>query len=338
MSVVQFIAADQGGCGWYRCVLPAAALRAAGVDASIAYGKLVTFARLPVPQRIISGVLDLAPVNVIQRPLRDAMLQVVESAIRQGARVWIELDDDFWSLPAHNPAAPYVGKYGVPNLTRCCQLAEGVIVSTPTLARRVRRMTGQRNIVTIPNAIDPTLFAPCPIPRDDRAAIVGWAGGTSHRADFAAIGDALARLARDTRVDLWLFGDNPLAASGIPHEHCAWSADVPEHYRRIGVLDIALAPLVDDQFNRSKSAVKWLEHAAHGTPMVLSPVTPYTEAAKDGATALFARTPREWYRQVRRLCTDRALREQIGQAARAEVLARHTTDQRVALYREVLGL
>ena len=132
--------------------------------------------------------------------------------------------------------------------------------------------------------------------------------------------------------------DDPLAGTPGPRRIHPWTTSVPAHYRNIATLDMALAPLENSRFNRSKSALKWMEHSLHGTPMVLSDVPCYREAADDGLTALFAADATRFARQLRRLADDPALRLDIGLRARGEVLARHTIDRRVPLYREVLGL
>lgn len=328
MDVV-FFPADKTGCGWYRCRLPAAALAAAGVNVRVIEEVEVSYRPVVGDVTAITKIHNFGAVTIVQTA------SVVDTAIALGMRIIIELDDDFWALPPHNPVTPIMRAVnGIPRLTRACQLAEAVIVSTPILANRVRRETGQRNIVVIPNAVNPAQFTPCPLPPDAYTR-VGWAGGSSHLLDFMPILPALARLADDPRVQLHLFGVDMLPAT-IPHDYHGWCDDILEHYRRIAILDVALAPLINDRFNRSKSYVKWLEHAMYGTPMVLATAGPY--ATVPAACALHASSVSDWQRQLRRLVHDPILRRDIGQAAQATALAQHTIDQRVPLYREVLGV
>lgn len=333
---VLFMSDETGGCAWYRCQLPARALAAAGVAVASTTALRVRTRPVAGSLTAITEVLDLGRVTVIQRPIRHQLRALIERAADQGARIIVDLDDDFWSLTPDNPATRHIlATGGLTHLVHACRAASAVIVSTPALARRVSRETGQRNIAVIPNAIDPALFPPCPIPPDGLIR-VGWAGGSSHRNDLRLIAPALSRLTRDPRVQCHTFGVD-LLPPDVPHLHHQWADAIPEHYRRIGILDVAAAPLTTERFNRSKSNVKWLEHAAHGTPMVLSPLLPYTESARDNDTALFADTPRDWYRQLHRLVADPILRWDIGQSAYQTVMAQHTIARRLPLYREVLA-
>lgn len=330
---VVFFRSDWQGCGFYRCEQPVAALVRAGVAASVAD-------RVPTRNRgaAIEALRTPAAALVFQRPLAPGLPEVVAVARREGRRVLVELDDDVWSVAPHNPAAPFFTREALGRLGDCIRAAHGVIASTPALAARIGAVTGQREIAVIPNAVDPALAGP---PRGDaaqRPLVVGWAGGASHRADFRVARDAVLAAQRWSMTEAHFYGDDPLAGTPGPRRIHPWTASVPAHYRNIAAFDAALAPLENSRFNRSKSALKWMEHALHGTPMVLSDVPCYREAATDGTTALFAADAKAFALLLRRLVLDPALRESIGAAAQAEVLARHTIDRRLPLYKEVLGL
>ena len=80
------------------------------------------------------------------------------------------------------------------------------------------------------------------------------------------------------------------------------------HYRNIAAYHVGLAPVENSRFNRSKSALKWMEYALHGTPAVLSAVPCYEGAARHGETALLAADKHEWERAVLRLIRDAKLK------------------------------
>lgn len=334
-AAVVFFPADRHGSAFYRCEQPVAALVRAGLAVGI---------RLRVPTRNRGATIDAlrlaAGALVFHRPIAPGLPEVIAVARREGRRVLVELDDDVWSLAPHNPAAPHFTRAALDRLGECIRAAHGVIASTPALAARIAAVTGQRCVAVIPNAVDPALAGP---PRDaapDRPLVVGWAGGASHRADFRVARPAILAMQRRaaTRGDMAVqfHGDDPLRGTPGPRTIHGWTMAIPEHYARIAAFDLAIAPLENSRFNRSKSALKWLEHALHRTPMVLSDVPCYRELAVDGGTALFAADATRFARQLRRLADDPALRASIGAAAHAEVLARHTIERRVPLYREVL--
>jgi glycosyltransferase involved in cell wall biosynthesis len=348
-DVVRFYAAGQNGCGWYRCVQPAAALAAAGVPCGVSYRIVGGTSLAPDRPRIVpqetgdarrlpaippTFIRETAPVVVFQRPMTPLVGQMVELAAREGRRVIVELDDDMWSIAPHNETARAVGRAELAILERSCRVAGAVIVSTAALAAVVARRTGQRRIAVIPNAIDPALaVAPG---RPVAPTVVGWAGSSSHRADFRAAVPALAEAARRPGVVVRLAGYDGLQGTAVPHEFLPWTASIPAHYANVATFDIALAPLEGGRFNAAKSAVKWMESALFATPMVLSDVGPYAGAEVGPGAALKAAGPADFAKQLRRLLADPGLRAQIGGAARADVLARHTIDRRIPAYREVL--
>lgn len=348
-DLVRFYAAGHNGCGFYRMVQPAAALAAAGVPCGVSYRivggtPLGPGAPLVIPQESGDGrrmpavaptfIRETAPTLVFQRPLTPLVGRMVELAAREGRRVIVELDDDMWSIAPHNETAKAVGRAELAILERACRLASAVIVSTAALAAVVARRTGQRRVAVIPNAVDPALaVAP------DRPAaplVVGWAGSSSHRADFRAAVPALAEAARRPGVAVRLAGYDGLQGTAVPHEFVPWTASIPAHYATVATFAVAVAPLEGGRFNAAKSAVKWMESAIHATPMVLSDTGPYAGPEVGDGAALTAASPSDFAKQLRRLLADPGLRAAVGAAARADVLARHTIEQRVPAYREVL--
>ena len=80
------------------------------------------------------------------------------------------------------------------------------------------------------------------------------------------------------------------------------------------LIDIAIAPIKDTQFNRCKSNIKWLEHSMLKTPMVLSDVTPY-KMVKHGETGFLAKTTEDWVTYLSLLIENPAERKRIGENA-----------------------
>ena len=82
--------------------------------------------------------------------------------------------------------------------------------------------------------------------------------------------------------------------------------------------DIALLPLLDTQFNRCKSDLKFIESAAHGVVAIASP-TVYAETVRDGETGVLYRSPEEFEERFTRLVAEEARRLAIREAAWAYV-------------------
>lgn len=338
-----FYAADEGGCKWYRCTLPARV-----VGGAVTTGLSIVHHRAT---GVATAYVGTGTPSVFQRPVQDTVADTLEGVKASGGRVVVELDDNVAAMNYLNPLTGQFGRASVKALARAIKAADAVTVSTVPLADSLRKWN--KHIAVIPNAIDPADF-PEVVRPDDGVVRVGWAGSVTHYVDLRVALPALKELARRKDVELHMFGfdpwDQPKAghlmerpsgwkiASGVRYCYHGWAKEIRDHYANIACLDVALAPLNPSVFNDSKSAVKWIEHAAHGTAMVLCDARPYADVVAHGATGFLARTPADWRKYLTRLVDDRRLRESIGGAARADVLARHTMAQRAPLWREALSV
>ena len=79
-------------------------------------------------------------------------------------------------------------------------------------------------------------------------------------------------------------------------------------------LDIGLAPLYDNFFNRSKSNLRVLEYWANKIAVVASNVRPYYETIVHGKNGLLATEKEEWYNCIKELILDEKKRKNFGQA------------------------
>lgn len=97
--------------------------------------------------------------------------------------------------------------------------------------------------------------------------------------------------------------------------------------------DIGLCPLYDCDFNRAKSALKMLEFAAMGVPVIASNVGPYRELMNEAeswnekpiALRVYSdRAETDWKANLRSLIKDNILRCEIGNAAKKFVNERYS--------------
>src|SRR5262249_49077985 len=85
--------------------------------------------------------------------------------------------------------------------------------------------------------------------------------------------------------------------------------------------DIGLAPLVDNEFNRAKSPIKYLDYAALGMAVVCSDLEPYREIVCHEENGLVVpMIAGAWYQALRRLMIDPVLRCNLQVAARQTLL------------------
>ena len=114
-----------------------------------------------------------------------------------------------------------------------------------------------------------------------------------------------------------------------------------EAYQRVlHSSDIALLPLHDTEFNRTKSDLKFIESAGHGTAVLASP-TVYERTVVDGCTGCIYRSTEEFAAKLKRLVEDKAWRHAIARAAynyvkENRLLSQHYRE-RLAAYREMVA-
>jgi glycosyltransferase involved in cell wall biosynthesis len=289
---------DGHACGWYRIRLPFAQLQRAGhkVDVNHGWHDRCEDYRIIVGQRV--GKPEALP---IWRRL----------AARH--KLVYETDDDVFTIDPSNAMAYLTHSPEVIDAVEfAASAAHLVTVSTEPLAEVMRRYND--NVVVLPNHIEAGLLE-VERPRRDRVT-VGWAGGDSHYRDFDSIAPQLRRfLERNPHVDFHNIGTSYLRAFKLPGRHTDWHADIWGYYRSID-FDIGIAPLADTPFNRSKSAVKALEYAALGIPVIASNTDPYRPFVVDGVTGWLVRHEHEWGKRLHELCSDAAMREEMGAAAK----------------------
>ncbi|WP_211299197.1 glycosyltransferase, partial [Methylovulum psychrotolerans] len=101
--------------------------------------------------------------------------------------------------------------------------------------------------------------------------------------------------------------------------------------------DISLAVLHDDLINGCKSELKWFEAACLGIPSVVSSTANYRDIIKDGEDGFIAATSDDWYRHLKALVDDPALRQAVADRAQARVRAEYSTEALADNLTAVLG-
>jgi Glycosyl transferases group 1 len=327
--------ADLGGCGYYRLIWPAKILQAAGHDVVLVHPKSahrsLRGGTNAAGQLVQLNVPADADVMVFQRVTSMKMVEAFTLMRAGGKAVVIDVDDDLDAIDQRNPGwealHPRTGgkmaEYNWHATHDACERATLVTVSTDALLERYatpRRQGEPYRGVVLRNAVPQFLLNEDRYPRVDSAA-VGWPGAlATHPDDPTVTGSALGRLQREG-VEVRIVGDpgGCRRAFQLDAEPTATGpTTVQEWPTQVNRLGIGVAPLVDTAFNRAKSWLKPLECAALGVPVVMSPRDEYLRI-HDLGVGLIANSPREWYRQLRRLVDDPALRAELSVSGRAVV-------------------
>jgi glycosyltransferase involved in cell wall biosynthesis len=208
-------------------------------------------------------------------------------------------------------------------------------VTTPQLAVQLRKYRPIGKIAVLPNLVDYERFLPMKEPEKGTFTI-GWQGGSAHFADLAMWKEPLIEFAKkypDVRYRFMgvgfqsVFNEINERVVWLP-----WHGDIntyPLHVRDLKC-HVALAPVVDDGFNRGKSPIKWEEMAAMRVPVIASNVICYKDFIEHGKDGYIAR-PDEVFQYLEEL-RDPIRREAMAQIAYQRVYKRFSLQENATMY------
>lgn len=189
-----------------------------------------------------------------------------------------ELDDDIYTFPDYNYFK--TGNYGarVKLIESLITHSDMLVVSTKRLQKIYRPVNP--NVHVIPNYIPKWLWGEAGWVGEHEGFNILWSGsGTHFNDDNTGDMEHLGRLIKKTRGKYnWIF------MGAIPRQYKSetnvsfipWKnmLELPLVYKTIRA-DVAIAPLQDNDFNKSKSWIKVLEYIAAGYPGLYQDMEPY---------------------------------------------------------------
>jgi glycosyltransferase involved in cell wall biosynthesis len=237
-----------------------------------------------------------------------------EHAALRGRRYVLDLDDAiFHNYDLHRSAA--VRRLYGRKIDRLMAGATLVTAGNDYLADRARA-AGARWVESLPTVIDLERY---PLParaavRDASAPLtVVWIGSPATAGYLKPLAEPLRRLAQEQPVRLLTIGAD-IALPGVPTVFEPWSAD--SEAASIARGDIGVMPLQDSPWERGKCGYKLIQYMACGLPVVASPVGVNRRIVADGRNGFLAADAQGWYRALRDLAADPALRARLGHQGR----------------------
>jgi glycosyltransferase involved in cell wall biosynthesis len=290
-------------------------------------------------------VVDVEPIDcdvlVMQRPLHSWMAQAIPHYQRRGVAVVVENDDDFHALDPDNLAYARTHpranpKHNWQHLMRACGLADLVTVTTPALARRYG---AHGRVRVVPNFVEDWLLE---LGHCGDGQTVGWGGVIEyHPGDLRVTRGGVAAALEEAAGARFLVigtGDRIEVELGMRREaEVTGPLSLEDYHRALSRLDIGIVPLADTRFTEAKSALKFLQYFAVGVAGVASPRPEYRKLAEQGMGLLAKDRFRDWYRQVKALLGDEALRSEVAQRGRELVKERHLLSANAWRFAEAWG-
>lgn len=256
----------------------------------------------------------------------------------------VDIDDAADVTPKYNQS--FVDYHSGTGMTRIVrgELREADLVTVSTAPLKEWADKYAKRTVIVPNCVSPHLYSQVRTrqkeARHQNDIRIYWGGGGGHYDDLLVAKDALLRVFHE-RPNVKLIFSNFLPD---------WAVDLPPfrvfmvrfaHFNAYPKVlkwlcaDVAIAPLVDNEFNRCKSHVKWLDYSMAGIPGVYSDLEPYS-TVEHGVTGLKARNSQEWYDHIGRLIDEKEFAGRIAMQAREEVLSRWTINHHIGRYESML--
>lgn len=245
-------------------------------------------------EKSIASIPDAAIFSRFVLPHGLALIAKCQSL---GVKTFFHLDDLLLQLPTdigQKYSEVYSERY-VAALQTCILAADGVLASTPMLAEQLAARYPQQNIETILGVcyldlpgwtlagIRSRLARVKRKLRGRGTQTVGYMGSSSHERDLATITPQIAELMRSKphirfetlglsapKMLKIEFGER-VREFGYTRNYADFLATLYElHW------DIGLAPLVQDDFNRAKTATKFVEYTACGIPTLAQDIETYS--------------------------------------------------------------
>jgi glycosyltransferase involved in cell wall biosynthesis len=230
----------------------------------------------------------------------------------------MEIDDYVADVPvsneAHNGYRPGSTRFKI--AMEQIKMSDGLVVSTPYLAEQYKEFN--EHIYVIPNSIDLKEWTSRPRKRGDRIRI-GWIGSGAHSADLEMVASAIMDVTQKYK-NAWFYCIHgvPQVFKDMPKVYWThkWATInlYPRHMASY-CFDIGIAPLVDNNFNRGKSNLRWLEYSALKVPTVASPLPDFKRVIESGKNGYLADSIDEWKDRLSELIENEDNRRAMGVSA-----------------------
>jgi len=351
---------DQTACNMYRILQPLYKLHELGLaDVMTMYEK--DFANLDASMDKIMP----SDIIVFQRPADENWLKLIKAVQKAGKTVVCDYDDDPFTTSPLSPAYRFLGveeavmqwpggevdelwKDGEDGFNIEANIkhrdlfrfnfkkADLITSTTNILADTFSKIN--KNSIVLPNLVDFDMY-----PKYDmvkKNVRIGWQGGSSHYEDLFMLMKPMKEVLENNPNATFVYlGDSRFINFIDKHlpkdqvEYHGWVSNSTYPYKLAGMnLDIGVCPLVDNVFNRNKSAIKYFEYSVVGAATVASNIPPYSPVIKEGATGMLPRNDDEWVSRLDEIIGNEKLRRQMAKRAYDDVYENHNANKKANLW------
>lgn len=202
-----------------------------------------------------------------------------------------------------------------------CRLSSHVIVGNEELGAYARRFNP--HVTAVPITIDMEEYTPRPSRSESSGPpVIGWTGSYSTVPHLETVRTVLEKLGTMRSFKMSVMGTETFSLPGVPTRSERWQSrrEVPFLHQ----CDIGIMPLPDDPWVKLRSHLKVRQFMAVGVPCVASPVGIIPELIQDGVNGFLASSESEWLERLSLLIDNPKLRNEMGEKARAAILAKYS--------------
>ena len=200
---------------------------------------------------------------VFQRALGNAT-QLAEYVTQLGIPYVYDLDDNFWEIPNHSQIKSTYNPKVLGTMEKMLKGATAITVSTQALADYIQNKLGL-NCIVINNGLDLNKYKIQPYNKVGKTI---WRGSSTHIDDVRQFANFYESVAKQVnQIEFW--GHDCVQGSprlDIKNSKYFAGEDLVRYFRLLQNSNIAhiLCTLVDDEFNRAKSNIAWIEATLAG--------------------------------------------------------------------------
>ena len=308
----------------WRLTDPMKYLRKLGHDAYVSDEGITEKACKWADAYVISSVIN-----------RDSIAMLYQYQVEQNKKIVVDCDD-YLQL---NDDSPFQMEHDISNasevIKRTMEIADLITTTTNHLADKLKEIN--HHVVVLPNYMDMERWDVEKVHNTSKTIRIGWAGSMTHFNDLKSIVGPLKRICKEfPQVRLIFIGEQRIAdeLEGCPVE-CMLGVPFEVWPSRLNglQLDIGLAPLLDTEFNKCKSNIKWLEYSIAKVPGIYSP-TVYQHRSFEPKFGLVANTPDEWYGAIKHLIEYPERRKEIAEGSYTLIKQKYDLEKNIHKWAE----
>ncbi len=339
MIKIYFLDQTDTSSAYYRIYIVSNELIKQGLAYSTVTGAVANNLKFKTKEELQKYILTYmlaSDVVIAQMPSKIEILPLLEFAKENGKKLIIETDDlvhklhDGFSKDKIDEAIKLND-----DRQKLWSLADGFICSVGALVKAYSEMFNKPAWV-FKNYIDfnePRWDVP---KIENSKLIIGWMGGSSHSEDLKIIEPVMDEILDKYDVSFqfvtfcpdWLKKRLGKDVRFIPTD-----GSINNYTPMIAQFDIGIIPLIDNEFNKCKSDLKYLEYSRLKVPTIASNTGVYSDIVNNTNGLLVRNKTGDWVKAISKLIENAPLRKSLADNAYKQV--KYSRDIKTNAYRYI---